>query len=226
MKRITLALVASLALLTVPTAHANHSWNNYHWARSSNPISLAVVDSVAGVWDSLLPPVAAEWGASTVINMSVQGGSSSLLTRLLCQPMSGRIRVCNANYGPTLWFGVAEVWLNASGHIYQATTKVNDFYFTGSFGNNTARRHVLCQEVGHDVGLDHVNTASCMNDNNNTLNNPAYLSPNSHDYQQLQTIYAHLDGGGALAAKASAGSGPDIIKRIGDDLVLTYIFYA
>ncbi|MGH2783753.1 MAG: hypothetical protein ACRDJ1_00650 [Actinomycetota bacterium] len=221
MKRFPLALVAALSLLIVPAAEANHSWGNYHWARSSNPVSLTVVDSVTGTWDSILPVVSAEWGASSVINTSLQGGTSGLLTRLACRPLAGKIRVCNANYGPNLWFGIAEVWLDASGHISQATTKVNDFYFTGTYGNNTARRHVLCQELGHDFGLDHVNTASCMNDANNTLNNPSHLSPNAHDYAQLETIYAHLDGGAKVASGGRANSG--FVQRIGGQTVITFI---
>lgn len=224
MKRIPLALVATLTLLLVaPTAGANHSWQNFHWARSSNPVVLPVIDNVTGVWDGLLPPVAAEWGASSVIDTTLRSGSTSLLQRLVCAPTAGAIKVCNANYGPTGWFGIAQVWANGS-HVYQATTKVNDFYFTGSFGNNTARRHVLCQEIGHDVGLDHVNTASCMNDNNATLSNPAYLSPNAHDYQQLEAIYAHLDGGAKIGSSARGTTG--IVERIPGGTLITFILPA
>lgn len=223
MKRsLVVVSVAVLSMLAAPPAQASHSWENLHWGRTANPFSLAIVDSVTGTWDGLLRTVSAEWGSSTVLNTGVQSGSSGLIPRLLCQPISGKVRVCNANYGPTLWFGIAEVWLNGSGHITQATTKVNDFYFNGTYGNNVARRHVLCQEVGHDLGLDHVNTASCMNDDNDTLNNTAYLSPNAHDYQQLQAIYSHLDGqttSNSASAKAFSGS----VRRVGGHSVITFV---
>ena len=34
-----------LSLLTIP-ATANHSWEDYHWARTSNPFTLDVGDNV------------------------------------------------------------------------------------------------------------------------------------------------------------------------------------
>ncbi len=220
MKRLLLVSVAVMGLIAAPAARANHSWSNYHWSRSSNPFNLTIVDSVVGTWDTLLPAVSADWAASAVLNTSKQAGNTGLLSRLQCGAISGKVRVCNANYGPNLWFGIAQIWVNGS-HIYQATTKVNDYYFTGSFGNNTARRHVLCQELGHDFGLDHHNQQSCMNDANNTLNNAAAQSPNAHDYEQLVTIYTHLDTG----AKVGGSRAPSSVQKIEEFTVLTYIFW-
>ena len=59
----------------------------------------------------------------------------------------------------------------------------------------------MCQEIGHGFGLDHQSTSgadlnTCM-DYSNALDNP---SPNSHDYQQLQTIYQHLDSSTTVAS--------------------------
>ena len=225
MKRLGLALVAVMVLSVASTAQASHSWQNYHWARSSNPFALKIVDSVTGTWNSLLPAVSADWSASSVLNTSIEAGATGALARLQCNPVPGKIRVCNANYGPNLWFGVAQIWLT-NGHISRATTKVNDFYFTGTYGNNIARRHVLCQEIGHDFGLDHQHgVPSCMEDNNSTLNNPSYLSPNAHDFAQLQTIYTHLDGGAKVGSSAQSGSRPSLVQRIGGETVITYIFW-
>jgi hypothetical protein len=225
MKKLLLALVTVMGLAFAPIAQASHSWGNYHWSRASNPFALKIVDSVTGTWDSLLPAVSADWSASSVLDTSIEPGSTSLLQRLQCNPVAGKIRVCNANYGPNFWFGIAQVWLNGA-HIRQATTKVNDFYFTGTYGNNIARRHVLCQEIGHDFGLDHQHGApSCMEDNNSTLNTPSYLSPNSHDYAQLQTIYTHLDVGAKVGSSGQSGSRPSLVQRIGGETVLTYIFW-
>jgi hypothetical protein len=61
----------------------------------------------------------------------------------------------------------------------------------------------MCQEVGHGFGLDHQdenfnnpNLGTCMdytNDPDGPLSNE---HPNAHDYDQLVTIYSHLDDGG------------------------------
>ena len=216
------ATVVALSLTAASPASANHSWENYHWGRTANPFTLKVVDSVTGVWDSILPAVNADWNSASPLNIAAESGASDQITRLLCQPTAGKIRACNANYGPNLWFGLATIWLT-DGHISQATTQVNDFYFTGSYGNDVARRHVLCQEIGHDFGLDHHAQASCMDDTNSTLNNTAYQSPNSHDYQQLASIYQHTDGSNTYR---STGVRPDrVVRTIGNTTVITHILW-
>lgn len=217
-----IAVVAALGL-SATGARADHDWNGYHWARTSNPFSLAIVDSVTGVWDSLLSQVSGDWTQSSVLNTSVTAGATGTLEQLLCQPVSRKIRSCSFSYGPTLWFGLASVWLSG-GHITQATVQVNDFYFTGSYGNNVARRHVLCQEVGHTLGLDHHRQASCMDDTNSTLNNTSYQSPNAHDYAQLEAIYAHSDSTSTTGARVS-GEPTVIVEREGSLTRVTSIFW-
>jgi hypothetical protein len=34
-----------------PTASADHSWNGYHWASTTNPVKVTVGDNLSGVWD-------------------------------------------------------------------------------------------------------------------------------------------------------------------------------
>jgi hypothetical protein len=226
LKRIAgLALIGALMVSVNPGAQASHAWGNIHWGRTSNPFSLKIVDSVVGTWDPLLRAVSSDWSASSVINTSIQNGNTSLAQRLNCGPISGKIRVCNANYGPNLWFGLATVWVR-SGHVFQAVTQVNDHYFKGQYGNKTARRHVLCQEVGHDFGLGHHKQPSCMDDTNSTLNNPSYLRPNSHDYQQLVSIYSHTDSVNTAGRSSASGIRlPDRVRHVGADTILTYILW-
>ena len=54
-----------------------------------------------------------------------------------------------------------------------------------------------CQEVGHDFGLEQqfTNAGSCMEYAGQ--NDPAYVSPDSHDDGELLTIYSHSDGSAA-----------------------------
>jgi hypothetical protein len=93
---------------------------------------------------------------------------------------------------------VAQIWANGT-HITQGTAKMNDSYLASSSYSETNRQHVICQEIGHVWGLDHQDESgadlnTCM-DYSNALDNP---HPNAHDYQELEIIYSHLDGG-ALA---------------------------
>jgi hypothetical protein len=88
-----------------------------------------------------------------------------------CRPTPGRVEVCAAAYGANGWLGLARIWTNGD-HITHATVKLNNTYFARAAYNTPAwRRYVMCHEVGHTFGLDHVNendtdpnTGSCMDD--------------------------------------------------------------
>lgn len=48
-------LIAPVAVMVMATpAVANHSWNGYHCARTSNPFTLKVGDNVDSRWDAAL----------------------------------------------------------------------------------------------------------------------------------------------------------------------------
>jgi hypothetical protein len=70
----------------------------------------------------------------------------------------------------------------------------------------------MCQEIAHDFGLNHqdenfnnTNLGSCMDYTNDPDGGGAYgpsnEHPNSHDFEQLALIYAHLheSGGGGTS---------------------------
>ncbi|MBI2637424.1 MAG: hypothetical protein HYW88_00855 [Candidatus Sungbacteria bacterium] len=185
-------------------AYANHSWGNYHWARASTPFTLKVGDNVSPSWDAYLDEAIADWSASAVLDMTkVDGGTNALRgknTPKNCVPTSGRIEACSAKYGATGWLGVARIWVSGD-HIVQATTKVNDTYFsTPTYDTPAWRKLVMCQEIAHDFGLDHqdetfdnANLGSCMDYTNDPDGPPSNEHPNDHDYKQLETIYTHLD---------------------------------
>jgi hypothetical protein len=191
-----------LALVLFPSGlTANHSWGKYHWSRSSNPLRLDIGDNVSSIWGSHLGTAVGDWNWSSVLELRIVSGGSDPLS---CPPTSGRVEVCNAAYGNTGWLGVAQIWVTSGSHIVQATTKVNDTYFIQAFYDTPAwRQLVICQEVGHTFGLDHQdenfnnpNLGTCMDYTNDPEGPPSNEHPNLHDYEQLESIYAHLDGGG------------------------------
>ena len=184
--RILTALIGGVVLLSaaIPASATHGSF--YHWARSSNPATLTVVDSLAGDWDSLLGPVVADWHSSSVIDLTTEPGADSYLDRLQCNPILGKIRVCNAHYPDPMWLGLATSYIQ-DGHVIQATAQVNDLLFdTPLYGNPNTERHVLCQEIGHTFGLSHTYTEPTCMDDKNGLTNPAYNSPGPHDFAQLE----------------------------------------
>lgn len=195
MKRNVIAITLFLAGLASPLiVSANHSWGGYHWARTVNPFTLKLGDNVSGVWDTHLATASGDWSQSTVLDAPVVPGLSNVKN---CKPTGGRVEACNNKYGNNGWLGLAQIWANGS-HIYQGVTKVNDTYFNTPTYNTTAWRNmVMCQEVGHTLGLDHQdenfsNTplGTCMDYTSDPTSNQ---HPNQHDYDQLGLIYAHLD---------------------------------
>jgi hypothetical protein len=205
-------LVLMLALVAFPSgsASANHSWGNYHWARTSNPFTLKVVDSMTSNWDDNLTVAMNDWSQSTVMNLTREAGSDAQNVRKRCAAISGKVHACNANYGNNGWLGLAQIWASGS-HITQATAKMNDSYLASSSYSETNRQHVICQEIGHDWGLDHQDESgadlnTCM-DYSDALDNP---HPNSHDYAQLETIYSHLDSSTTIAAMPAGFANADV----------------
>lgn len=211
--KISLASLLALGSLAI-TAYAIHSWGSYHWARTSNPFTLKLGDNVSSAWDSYLDTTVADWSVSGVLDTTkVTGGTDPRK----CRATSGRVEVCSAKYGFNGWLGLAQIWISGS-HITKGVTKLNDSYFnTATYNKPGWRNLVMCQEVGHNLGLDHqdvasnnTNLGSCMdytNDPDGTLKGQlSNEHPNAHDYEQLDTIYAHLDSSTTVGADAG-GSG-------------------
>ena len=250
-RSVTLGLALAAVAVAAP-AIARHSWNNYHWKRTTQEISPPVGDNVSSTWDSYLNVAIADWNQSTVINSPKVAGSAG--DPAVCNPVANTIQVCNAAYGATGWLGIAQIWLSG-GHISQGTTKLNDTYFnTAQYNTPSWRALVTCQEIGHDYGLGHQDenfntdrTTSCMDYTNLPAGNE---HPDAHDYQQLLSIYNHIEaavtgtfGPGKSGNKAAgntpedwgrpihftADGRPDVYQRVdrttGEEVV-THVFWA
>lgn len=219
MKMKKLVLVAAVAMATGVAslaAQASHSWNGYHWARTTASFNLQVIDSVSSSWEDELTRALSQWSASSVLDLTVTSYDNSSTTRRRCPAVTGKIRVCNSTYGQNGWLGLASINLDANGHISQGTAKMNDSY-SSSMASQDERWHVMCQEVGHLFGLAHTSEdGSSQNTCMDYSQSSTSTSPNQHDYDELATIYAHRDSynsystSGALAAsnKAMAGELP------------------
>ncbi len=204
--RVIVFALTIVALAIFPmAAGATHAWANYHWARTSNPFTIKVIDSMTTDWDGNLDTAISDWNASSVMNVVKEAGDSALKTRKRCPAVTGKVRACNAPYGNNGWLGLAQIWISGD-HITKGTAKMNDTYLSSSSYTETNRQHVICQEIGHDWGLTHQDESgadlnTCM-DYSSALDNP---HPNAHDYQQLEIIYAHLDSTTTIAGPAPAG---------------------
>jgi hypothetical protein len=146
------------------------------------------------------------------------------------EPEKVHVQVCNASYGNNGWLGLAQIWVNRrTGHITEATTKLNDTYFNQERYDTPAWRNVvMCQELGHDFGLTHTNEnftnrnlGSCMDYTNDPDGGGSYGRDNQypggvrnrkalrrdalpfHDYSQLASIYKHSDSQNTVDANSA-----------------------
>ena len=230
--RRTLALALAFCGLVLSTGVvlANHSWGGYHWARTSNPFTIKLGDNVSGTWDQYLLTASNDWSQSTVMDTTVVAGGTGGARR--CPATLGRVEVCNDKYGQNGWLGIASIWANGT-HITQGTVKLNDTYFNmAKYNTPEWRQMVVCQEVGHTFGLDHQdenfsnrNLGTCMDYTNAPQGGiyngfdygPANVSPNQHDFDQLITIYSHLDSSttiGQTVSRGNAGNDPSEWGRL------------
>jgi hypothetical protein len=208
----TIVVVLLTAVLGATPAAANHSWNGYHWARTANPFTVQLGDNVSGLWDGMLATASNDWSQSTVLDTPIVAGGTKARP---CRPTSGRVEVCSASYGNNGWLGLAQIWITGGEHIVQGVVKNNDYYFGSSsyqYNNTAEMQHVICQEIGHTLGLDHQSTSgaslnTCMDYYHNTsASDTKSTHPNKHDYDELVTIYTHLDSFSTVGAAATRAS--------------------
>ena len=131
---------------------------------------------------------------------------------------AGTVQVCNGTYGRNGWLGLASI--NISGdHITQGSAKMNDTYFaTATYNNPNEKQHVICQEIGHTFGLGHTSEDgssqdTCMDYFSNTGANAGSVvstHPNAHDYDQLATIYGHLDSATTIATATTTSRSNEV----------------
>ena len=181
---------------------ADHNWGNYHWQLTSNSLLLDLGDNVSDTWDNVsgsswdehLSSASSDWNVSSVLSTSIVEGSTQPRQ---CKAQTGNVQVCNNNYGFNGWLGIASIAISGD-HITASYVKVNDSYFnTSTYNTYNWKQFVMCQEIGHTFGMGHqdenfdnTNLNSCMDYTNNPASN---TEPNSHDYDLLESIYAHLD---------------------------------
>ena len=216
-KLLAFGVVALASGVMATPALANHSWGNYHWARTANPFTIKLGDNMTSAWDAYLAQASTDWSrnvSGNPLRTSIVPGST---TPKQCRATLGRVEVCNAAYGNRGWLGVATISVNQS-HITQATTKMNDTYYAPGSKYDTPvwRAAVVCQEIGHAWGLDHQDESgadfhTCMDYASNPDADNTH--PNTHDYDQLAAIYSHFDTSTTSGMSARDGAKPYKTER-------------
>lgn len=205
-----------IASLFAGTSYADHSWGEYHWARTANPFTLLTINSMTSDWsDEFFNTVdvgsTQSWSASSVLTLQADDYlyNDDIKTRKRCSAVTGQMRVCNAEYGQNGWLGLASINIDSSSHIVKGVAKMNDSYSGYWSTYPTEKNHVVCQEIGHVLGLAHTSEdgtsqGTCMDYSDASIF-PDSQWPNAHDYDMLAQIYEHLDAYNSIALAPSGG---------------------
>ncbi len=209
-------LVGVLALMIagplVGVAGASGDFNGARWATDGRGLSLDVGSELGNGWGRYLRRAASEWSQSKFVKLDVGGSGGG------CQIERGRVEVCNGTYRNDKWLGLTIADIDSNRRIYRAVVLMNDHYFDQRYYDRSdAKRHTMCQELGHAMGLDHRYRKTCMNDRE--IFGRAYDSPSKADYRRLADLY----GGGPRAASLTvddpAAGGAAAVETVDPALV-------
>jgi hypothetical protein len=198
----------AMVLVVVPVASsmADASAASYHWARKRPQFTLKVGDNVSGDWNTYMRKALKDWNMNDTVTLDKVRGRSKPRE---CKSTKGRVEVCNSRYGTQEgWLGLTRLYFNRRGdHIEAVTVQLNDSFFdSGKYNDDAARRHTMCHELGHSMGLEgHENNRSCMNDSEDAIFN--YVTPISSDFRELEQIYSHKDGETTVSGAAVTSEG-------------------
>ena len=199
---IPLLALATAAFSPAQATLLPQSWNGFHWAHTGN-LAIMIGSNTSAAWKPYLTAAEAKWSTDKYIDYLPIAGMTRASS---CAPVYGTVQVCSGNYGATGYLGYTQVW-TAGTQIYEATIKLNDYYFSQAKYNNAAfRQQVVCQEMGNALGLDdldHVytntNAGTCMDYTNDpsgkkgTNGTRANTTADATDFSRLDAIYAKKD---------------------------------
>ncbi len=191
---IALCLLATVGMPLASVVPSSASGtNSYRWAVKQTPFTVMAGANLTGDWSGIMQTAVNAWDKNDTVTIKKVSGTTGAQS---CSPTTGRIEICNWNYGTQEgWLGLTRLYFDDRGNrIDAATLQLNDSFFNqknGQYNDPNARLHTMCHEMGHTIGLDHVDTTSCMNDSQYAVFH--YVKPISKDFRELASIYKSKD---------------------------------
>ncbi|MHA1951730.1 MAG: hypothetical protein ACW99G_14765 [Candidatus Thorarchaeota archaeon] len=188
-----------------------HWWNGFHW-RSDN-LTIEVVD-LTGNSEFLVEEVVGEW-SSFDIPMTLIYSRASRNTDF----PTITVHAENGNG----WLGLAIVYPDEDRHIQGGAVKIHPLMLSDDRYTRAGLKHVMCQELGHTLGLGHIKFETCMDDCSwiwreeepemtwiDCINDQARETAHEHDVCQLDRML-HEE------SSVSSQSGPQVISVFPSD---------
>ena len=119
------------------------------WANSGNGISLTVINALETKWYQYFYDALDDWDSgypdTLTLRTEFHGTAGGASHDVACATVSGKVKVCNGNYGNTAWKGINEVLINGNGYIVASSARMNEFYIKG---DDDQMQHTMCHELG------------------------------------------------------------------------------
>lgn len=169
--------------------------NAISWANTGNGLRLDVVNSCSDEWQPYVQTAIANWDNGFPID-SLTLYTSREYYDSECEVVTGKLKICNGDYGDTRWRGLNEVLMSPRhGTIVASTAKLNEFYL--NYESEAQKLYTCCHELGHGFGLPHWDEDFFNKDIGNCMDythNPGSSStPDDSNFMYLAQLYGGLD---------------------------------
>lgn len=164
------------------------------WNNGGHGLKLQQVNALDSRWEPYFYQAVSDWdnGNPDCLDLS----TSKTTPDSQCEPIDGKSKVCNGDYGNTQWRGINQA-LVQNGYIVASTSKMNDYYVTkGSSNLANEMQYTMCHEMGHSFGLPHwdenffnKDLGTCMD---YTIHPGVNKQPNKSNFIFLKNLYGVL----------------------------------
>ena len=158
------------------------------WNNRNSGLTIQILNALNDQWDTYFQLAVQDWDNGTPDALTIM--TEKVAADNACEPVQGKLKVCNGDYGDTKWRGINQVLL-ANGFIISSVAKLNEFYLATA--DESQRQYTMCHEMGHGFGLPHTDEDFYNADLGNCMDYTIHPEVNKHpddtNYAFLVELY-------------------------------------
>jgi predicted nucleic acid-binding Zn-ribbon protein len=183
------------------------------WNNRGSGLTLDVLNALDDRWDVNFQIAVSDWdsGNPDALTLTTQ----KVAVDPNCSDVTGKLKVCNDDYGATQWRGINEVIIS-NGYIVSSVAKLNEYYLATA--DEAQRQYTTCHEIGHGFGLPHTDenfyNADLGNCMDYTINPEVNQHPDASNYSFLLDLYGPSSRRRMMRGKSNLQDIPDIPEDV------------